>query len=150
MGYSDNALKFTAVLNKKHDVPVLMNALAHLASGLGGTVPAEEADFLEYHCPAGGFVSMLSRYPYIVLAAKNGNQIRTLREDLQAAGIRHNVFVNAMLGSSAAKQVAATKNAELADLDFIAITFFGPAEVTDPLTKKFSLFRISVAEPAAT
>ncbi|MFC7484808.1 DUF2000 domain-containing protein [Luedemannella flava] len=140
-------MKFTAVLNKKYDVAVLMNALAHLASGLSSLVPAEESAFLDYECPAGGFVSAISQYPYIVLSAKNGNQIRTLRDELAKADIAHNVFVSTMLGASAADQLQATKSADLADLDFMGITFFGASAVTDPLTRKFSLFRTAAETP---
>ncbi|MBP2705868.1 DUF2000 domain-containing protein [Microbispora sp. RL4-1S] len=139
--YADNSKKFVAVLNKRFPVPVLMNALGHLASGLGGIVPSSETEFLEYPCPAGDFVSSISRYPFIVLRSDNGNQLRTLAAAAGEQGLPRNVFTETMLGSSAEDQINATKNASAEELEYIGVLVFGDAEVLQPLTKKFSVFK---------
>ncbi|UOY03721.1 DUF2000 domain-containing protein [Blastococcus sp. PRF04-17] len=138
--YTDNEKKFTAVLNRRHPLPLLMNALGHLASGLTATLNGE-GEFLDYPCPAGGFTAKVSRFPFIVLSADNGNQLRRLRDGAAEASLPHNVFVTSMLGPSAVAQVEATRTATTDDLDYVAVAVFGSAELLTPLTRKFSLFR---------
>lgn len=139
--YQDNAKKFVVVLNKKLAPSTLMNALGHVTAGLGSKVGPDEPDYLDYKCPAGGFTSAISRYPFIVLAAPNGNQVRKLTEECVRQDIPSNAFVTAMLGASAEEQMAATEQATEQDLEFVAVAVFGAAEQLDPLTRKFSLWR---------
>jgi len=42
----------------------------------------EEMSLIEYKDKDGGIHPAISDYPFIVLSAKNGNQIRTLRKKL--------------------------------------------------------------------
>lgn len=140
--YLDNSKKFVAVLNKKHPISTLMNALGHISSGLsGGNEHADDMKFLRYQNEAIALDSRISEYPFIVLSAKNNNQINTLRGALDEQGILHNAFVNTMLGASAKDQIDSTAEAGEEDIDFIAIALFGSANEIDPLTKKFSLFK---------
>src|SRR4051794_22995431 len=123
--YQDNDHKFVAVLNQRHPLPVQLNAFGHLTAGLAGAQLGGGADYVDYPCPAGGFSSRLSRFPFIVAAAKNSNQLRTLCEAATAAEIAHNVFVTAMLGASSDDQQRATASAQSEDLDFVAVVLFG-------------------------
>lgn len=139
--YANNSHKFVAVLNRKAELPRLVNALGHLAAGL----TAEHGDpnemkFLEYRDADGGRHPGISHYPFIVLGARNGNQIRTLRVSAIAQGISYTDFADTMLGASAQDQLSRTATTPEADLGYLAIALFGSAEQLDPLTKKFSLF----------
>lgn len=139
--YSDNHRKFAIVLNKKHPVATLLNAMGHVTAGLVAKVGADEPDFLDYRCPAGEFSSLISRFPVIVLSGGNSNQLRRLTDESSAAGLVANTFVTAMLGASAEEQLAQTEQAAAEELEYLAVAVFGDAAVIDPLTKRFSLWK---------
>ena len=142
MRYLQNDKKFVAVLNRRHTVARVLNGLCHATAGLAAKViDQEEADFLPYVNDADAFQAFISRYPFIVLEAKNGNQLATLRKAAVDNDLPVNVFISAMIGRSAEEQIANTKAAAGDALDYMAVVLFGDAAVVDPLTKKFSLFK---------
>lgn len=142
MQYMDNDYKFVAVLNRKAELPRLVNALGHVSAGLASEHhdPAE-MKFLAYTDADGGRHPGVSRYPFIVLAARNGNQIRTLRQRAIDAGITYCDFVDTMLGASAADQLGRTRKTREEALSYLAIALFGSSGEVDLLTRKFSLFK---------
>jgi len=142
MLYQDNDYKTIAVINPAIGVPQLMNALGHATSGLLSKASASnDLQFLKYAFQEDwSNPSHISRYPYIVLKAKNNNQLKTLHQALNEAEIVHNAFTDSMLGSSADEQMASTQNTSMAELTYFVITMFGKAETLAPLTRKFSLF----------
>lgn len=140
--YKNNQNKFVAVLNKKIELPRLLNAIGHISTGITSLVSdQDEMKFLDYIDGSDGSHPAISEYPFIVLSAKNGNQIRTLKTAAIQEGIIHNDFVNTMIGSSAENQLMQTKTATDDQLEYWAIVLFDKAEKLDPLTKKFSLFK---------
>lgn len=144
MGYADNTRKLVVVLNGKHQPGRLMNAGMHLLAGLvgrGGPAMTEQLRLLDYKDATGDLHAALSTYPIIVLEAKNGNQIKTLREAARAADIPCADFVDAMLGGSADEQLANTAARRPEELDYLACCLWGEADRLDPMTKRFSLFK---------
>ena len=140
--YDNNQYKFVAVLNKKIEVPKLINAVGHISAGITSLIKDQgEMNFLTYLDGDGGLHPAISEYPFIVLSAKNENQIRTLRKAAIEQEIVYNDFVDTMIGSSADDQLTQTKSKIDKDLDYWAIVLFGRAEELDLLTKKFSLFK---------
>jgi hypothetical protein len=140
--YADNDYKFVAVLNERIDLPKLLNALGHMTAGLVAQAPNPGAmRFLRYEDANGGAHPAISHYPFIVLAARNGNQIRTLRQAAIEAGIIYNDFVDTMLGTSAEDQLMKTRATKEMDLQYYGICLFGPADLLNGMTRKFSLFR---------
>jgi hypothetical protein len=140
--YSDNHRKFVVVLNEKIELPRLMNALGHMTAGLiGHQNDHGEFSWLRYEDADGGVHPAISRYPFIILTARNGNQIRTLRQAAIERNIPYNDFVHTMLGSSAEDQMEKTRSTAESNLDYFGIALFGAAEEIDPLTRKFSLFK---------
>ena len=141
--YFDNDYKFIALLNKKKDLPSLMNALGHMAAGLVAQCCAatvESMHFVRYEDAEQGIHSMISKYPFIILSAKNGNQIRSLRQSAIESGIPYTDFVDTMIGRSADEQLQRTACTPESDLEYFGICLFGPAEDLDRLTRRFSLF----------
>ncbi|WP_437962313.1 DUF2000 domain-containing protein (plasmid) [Sorangium sp. So ce119] len=139
--YADNEYKFVAVLNEKIELPKLLNALGHMTAGLvAQQEDREKMRFLQYHDGGGGLHPSISFYPFIVLKARNGNQIRALRQQAIEAGLVHCDFVDTMLGASAEDQLAKTRATPEQDLNYFGICLFGEKEVLGALTKKFSLF----------
>lgn len=141
MAYAENEKKFVAVLNRKHELPRLLNGLGHATAGLVGRMSENEGDFLDYPNDADGFTATVSRYPFIILRSDNGSKLAALRKAAAEKGVAENVFVSAMIGTSAADQIEKTKAASGSDLDYMVIVLFGEAALLDPMTKKFSLFK---------
>lgn len=141
--YADNQFKFIALLNSKIETPLLMNALGHMTAGLvAKCMNLDDMQFLKYEFEADQTTpSMLSLYPYIVLSAKNNNQLKTLHQSVNEAGILHNVFTDSMLGASAVEQMNNTKRIKTDDLTYFGIALFGAADQLATLTRKFSLFK---------
>ncbi len=137
--YDDNSKKFAVILNRKHPTGLLLNALGHLSVGTAADLGPQEADLLDYQNEEAALTARISRWPVIVLGAKNGNQVRTTYEAARDAGLAANVFVTAMLGESAEAQLQQTAAALPDDLDFVGVTLFGSAGDLAPLTKRFSL-----------
>lgn len=142
MQTEDLTHKFVAILNKKISAGSLMNALGHMAVGLGGSAPnVAEMRFDTYVDKDGGEHKSISDNPFIILSADNSNQIRTLRSQLIEAGIHFNDFTSTMTVGTYKDQQERTKNTPEAELEYYGICFFGPKEFLNTLTKKFSLWR---------
>lgn len=141
--YEDNQYKFVAVLNPKIEIAQLMNALGHITAGL--IVKAnklKEMQFFKYEFQADwASPSTLSLYPFIILKAKNNNQLKTLHQAANEIGILHNVFTDSMLASSAIEQLENTKNTKTEDLIYLGVVLFGSTEKLETLTRKFSIFK---------
>lgn len=142
--YADNEFKVIAVVNDKIEIPKLMNAVGHTTAGLMAKANNDpNMEFLKYEFSANfAESSLIALSPYIILKAKNNNQLKTLHLAVNEKGILHNVFTDSMLGASAEEQIAQTKNTPADDLTYFCIVLFGKyEEELKPLTKKFSLFR---------
>ena len=145
MNYANNSKKFAAVLNGKVPIPRLLNALAHTTAGLATSLSRSAVQYLDYENASDGFRSSIAEAPFIILKAKNGNQLATLLGQAKTAGIPHNTFISAMIGSSAEEQLKQTHNASGDDLEYWVVVIFGDAEAINPLTKKFSLFNVNAS-----
>jgi hypothetical protein len=134
--------KFVAVLNKKIETGKLMNALGHMAAGLGSSCPDKEAMRLDsYIDKDGGAHPNISDNPFIILAADNSNKIRTLRNELRQRNIPFTDFTNTMTVGTFAEQKQRTNETPELELEYYGICFFGEKEILSELTKKFSLWR---------
>ncbi len=141
---SDNPTthKFVAVLNKKIPVGNLMNALGHMAAGLSGLYSNKEELRLDtYVDQTGTQHKSISDNPFIILAADNSNQIRTLRNQLLEAGIVFTDFTDTMTVGTYVEQKERTKTTPESTLEYYGICMFADATILYPLTKKFSLWK---------
>jgi len=139
MAYENNEMKFVAVVNRKHSLATILNALAHTAFGLSGKGVNPE-HLLDYSNSASGFLAKIDEYPFIILDAKNSNQLQTLVSSVMSnQRIAYNVFTTSMIGTCAEAQLKATREALNDGLDFVVVVLFGAREDVDPLTRKFSL-----------
>ena len=141
MTYENNDQKFVAVINRKHELPVTMNALAHAAFGMSGK-GRQIGRLLDYPNNATGFLAHVDESPFIILEAKNSSQLKMLTiAAMDNARLTYNVFTTSMIGSSANGQIAATRDAIDEGLDFVVVVLFGLREDVEPLTRRFSLFK---------
>lgn len=142
MNTSPTTHRFIAVLNKKIDPGRLMNALGHMAAGLTALFPdMTPLRFDTYVDKDGGEHKSISDNPFIVLAADNSNQIRTLRNELKSQNIPFTDFTNTMTVGTFAEQKQRTSETPELELEYYGICFFGPDELLRPHTKKFSLWK---------
>lgn len=138
MGYLENDFKFALVVNKSSSSSIFMNAVSHVCLGLGHV--EGDADFLNYENNDSGYSAIISRYPVIVLAAKNSNQISRFVGMAIEAQLNTNYFTEQMIAASSDEQMENNRNTGWGDLKFVCASVFGYKDIVDPLTKRFSLF----------
>lgn len=141
MDYIPTTDQFVCVLSKKIPVGRAMNALGHMTAGLM-TLHQDRAPmrFQPYVDKDGDSHANISDNGFIILSAKNGNQIRTLRNILKEKGIPFTDFTHTMIEGTYADQHNRTANTPEADLEYHGICFFMNAQESRELTKKFSLY----------
>ncbi|MDM4018199.1 DUF2000 domain-containing protein [Roseiconus lacunae] len=150
MNYADNEAKWVVVLNRKVSVPKLLNALGHLALTMPQTCDDPTTEVIhDYHDSNGDLMSRISNWPVIVLKAKNGNQLRSLRKAAGEQRVSCQAFADSMLAESAEAQITQTLSTPEADVEYFAVMLFGDSEKLNALTKKFSLFTEAAPTPKA-
>lgn len=138
MTYADNQNKFAVVVNRAVSPSQLMNAVAHCCAGLAKQTGVA-AEFLDYPCPAGEWTASISRWPMIILAAKNSGQIARFAREAKEQNFVVNFFTAAMLGESAEQQQRQV--AEDAEPDYWVVAAFGEETALREITRRFSLYR---------
>lgn len=139
--YENTENKFVAIVNRKHALPTLMNALAHAAFGISGT-DHSVGRLLDYKNDAMGFCSRIDECPFIILEARHSNHLRALVVTIaDHPEIACNVFTTTMIGCSANEQIMSTRSASAEELDFVVVVLYGLRAHVEPLTKRFSLYQ---------
>jgi hypothetical protein len=96
--------------------------------------------FLEYKDKEGGSHPNISHFPFIVLRAKNSNQIRTVRQEAIKRNIPFSDFASTMTIGTSQEQQDATSETSEQDLEYFGIVMFGDTDELREFTGKFSLF----------
>lgn len=134
--------KFVAVLNKQIPIPQLLNALGHMAAGLSASYSqVTDMRFDDYIDKDNGVHKSISDNGFIVLEAKNSNQIRNVRNALIQTDIHFVDFTDTMTIGTFKEQQERTRMTPECNLEYYGICMFGKKEVLNPLTKKFSLWK---------
>jgi hypothetical protein len=97
--------------------------------------------FVEY-LDADGNVHPVSALPLVVLSAKNSNQIRTAGLAAIRTCLPYADFTETMTRDTFVEQMDRTRVTREQDLDYWGLCMFGLKDVLDPITRKFSLWRI--------
>lgn len=143
MESNPNSYKFVALINKKLEPGVALNALGHAAVGLGARLSGNHSDemqLLDFKDRDGQEHPSISALSFIILKGTSGN-IRTLRKEAISRGIDHVDFITTMTGGSYIEQLERTAQSSEEELVYSAIVLFGQSEVLAPITKKYSLYR---------
>lgn len=141
MEFTPYTKKLVAVLNEKAEPGKVMNALAHMAVGLGGSVSDREDLRLQTYADADhGKHPHISDIPFIILKGTSG-QIRNLRKAAIESGVHHTDFTTTMTGGTYVEQHERTARTKEEDLEYLGICLFGNWETVSLLTKKFSLWK---------
>lgn len=132
--------KLVAVMNKKIEPGVIMNALAHMCIGFGSAIGKEPLRLSNYIDKDGGSHLNISEMPFMVLRA-NSNKIRSLRKAASEEGIQFVDFTDTMTIGTYIEQIEKTKQTQEEELVYLGIILFGDWEKVSELTRKFSLWK---------
>jgi hypothetical protein len=142
MDYKPTTNQFVCVLCKKIPAGRALNALGHMTAGLIAQYEdTTDLRFQTYVDKDGTDHPSISDNPFIVLSAKNGNQIRTLRNALIEKGIKFTDFTDTMIEGTYADQHNRTAETPEEELDYFGICFFMNSAESRELTKRFSLYQ---------
>ena len=142
--------QFVCVVNKKIDPNKLMNAVAHMSAGLVNLhVKAGSLDkmrFRDFSDKDKSVHSSISENGFIILRARNSNQIRTLRQELIGKGIIFTDFTDVMVNGNHITQQKEFDTKREQDLEYLGVCFFMDIAESKKLTKKFSIYQMKVGE----
>lgn len=133
--------KLAAVVNKKIDNGILMNALAHMCLGFGAHTGHTELHLMDYKNAEGFVYPNISKMPFIILKEDNSNKIAKLLLEAREANIQYSVFTNTMTEGTWEDQAERTLTTKPEEIIYYGIVLFGPKEIVTNMTKKLSLFR---------
>jgi hypothetical protein len=131
--------KLAAVVNKEIEIGIAMNALGHMAIGLGGALTPETLKLDTYQDKASNLYPNISQMPFIVLRGKS-NDIRKAVQKAKEKDIKIGVFLNTMTGGTYQEQLANTLQTPEEQLTYYGAIFFGPWQEVTEVTKRFSLY----------
>ena len=137
---SEFSQRMVAVVNEKIDPGKIMNALAHMSVGLGGSLGSESMNLMSYIDAAGGVHPNISKMPLVILKA-NSNKIGKVREEALARSIGFTDFTETMTVGTWQDQEARTAQTNPEDLVYFGIMLFGDSDEVTALTRKFSLWK---------
>ena len=135
----ESDIQFVAVLNKKLPAGKVMNALGHMTLGLSVINHKYDMEIIDY-MDKDGFSHWASKYGFIVLKARNSNQIFQLSLKLAELELPYTTFVHTMTQGTWQEQVELTKSTPTEQLEYYGLLTIGPKDVLKPLTKRFSLW----------
>ena len=136
--------KIVVVLNKKIPLAIALNACAHMTAALVARADDQarrNMSFIDY-IDADGNAHPVSALSLVILSAKNAKQLRTARLEAIRAGLPIADFTETMTKGTFMEQTARTHATREEDLDYWGLCVFGPKQAVDPITQKFSLWRI--------
>lgn len=134
--------KLVAVLNGKIGVGVIMNALAHMAVGLGASVENKtEFRFVDYTDGDGNSHANISELPFIILRTKNPEELKELRKELTSKNVCFVDFPGFINSIGTFESPEKSKQFKGESIEYYGIIMFGDWDVVLELTRKFSLWR---------
>lgn len=134
------AKKLAVVVNEKLETGTAMNAVAHMALGMGSLLGPDESLMCDYKDASGVSHPFISAYPFIVLKGRPG-KIREAIDAAKNSDVRVIDFINSMTIGTYAEQLTRTHQLQNAELEFYGAAFFGSIEAVSAITRKFSLYK---------
>src|ERR1700722_16328277 len=114
--------KLAAVLNEKLETGVALNALAHMALGMGTVLGPDTAMMCDYIDADNMHHPSVSAYPFIVLKGRP-NKIREAIDAAKNGNVQVVDFTNTMTAGSYVEQLQRTKSTPNAELEFYGAVF---------------------------
>jgi hypothetical protein len=134
--------KLVAVLNGKIEVGIAMNVLAHMAAGLGASVEnKDELRLTDYVDADDNSHANISELPFIILKAKDPNQLKELRKELVKKDVQFVDFPDFIRSIGTFESPKKSKQFQEENTVYYGIAMFGNWDAVAELTRKFSLWR---------
>lgn len=138
-----NNKKFVAILNKRAELGMQLNALAHLSLSIGtlSKTQGESPSFVDYVDHSDVTHPNISDHPFVVLKAHNSTKLRELRQKFESLDLPVTDFTHLMAQGDTRQSMALTTETEEEDLTYLGICTFAEADVVDQLTCQFSAYQ---------
>ena len=131
--------KLVAIINKKIDVGIAMNAMAHAALGFGAVLTPEPLRLIDYKDKDGKVYPNISQMPFMILRGKS-NEIRKTINIARDENMQFSAFTDTMTGGTYEEQLERSLNTPEEELVFYGGIIFGPWNRVSEITKRFSLY----------
>jgi hypothetical protein len=132
--------KLAVVVSEKIEIGTAMNAVAHMALGMGSLLGPDESLMCDYRDADGISHPFISAYPFIVLKG-HPNKIREAIDAAKNCDVKVIDFISSMTIGTYTEQLNRTHALPNADLEFYGAVFFGNTDSVSAITKKFSLYK---------
>ena len=131
--------KLVALVNKKIEPGIAMNAVAHMCIGFGTQFDQKSLRLDNYKDKDGNIYPNISQMPFMILRGKSG-EIRKAVRQAKENDIKFSVFTDTMTGGTYKEQLENTKSTVEEDLQYYGAVLFGPWDFVSQITKRFSLY----------
>jgi len=135
-------MKFYVIINKKIPTGNAINIASHMMTGLVATADKpliDEMQVINY-----GFENhnhRASKWPQIILKAKNSNQIKKVLSEVTTLGLHHVTFTSTMIEGGWQVQVKNTQALSDEEIEYMGLAVFCDSNALDSTTKKLSLYQ---------
>ncbi len=139
----NTTFKFVVVVNEKIAPGVAMNAASHMCLSMVAQASAEQKaamQFIDYVDADGNKYQSISALSLIVLTGRAGHMKKFI-DEAKEKGMITSAFIKTMTGDTYKEQLENTKATKSDDIEYYGVAAFGPKEVMDTMTKKFSLYK---------
>lgn len=135
--------KLVAVLNgSTGGMGIIMNALAHMALGLGASVEDKSGfRFVDYTDGDGNSHANISELPFIILKTKNPEELKELRKVLISRNVRFVDFPGFINSIGTFENPEKSRQFKGEGVEYYGIVMYGDWDIVTELTRKFSLWR---------
>ena len=134
--------KLVAVLNGKIGVGIAMNALAHMALGLGASVEDRAGfRFVDYADGDSNSHANISELPFIILRTKDPEELKELRKELVNRNVHFVDFPGFINSIGTFENPEKGKQFKGESVEYYGIAMYGDWDIVTELTRKFSLWR---------
>jgi hypothetical protein len=133
--------KLVAIINKDTEIGTAMNALAHMAIGLGAQLNNEVLQLINYQDKDGNIYPNISQMPFIILRGKSA-EIKKAIISAKEQKLQYSIFTNTMTNGTYQEQLHNTLATPEAQLQYYGAVLFGQWEIVSQITKKFSLYKL--------
>ncbi len=135
--------KFVVIVNEKIAPGVAMNAAAHMSlSIVAQATPEQKAamQFIDYIDADNTTYPSVSALSLIVLTGKASHMKKFIDEAKEKEMIT-STFIKTMTGDTYQEQLERTKATKTEAIEYYGVAAFGPTEIMNTMTKKFSLYK---------